>query len=210
MIVRIRGELCEVTDDAAIVDRDGIAYEVMVPGYAVAELSAARGREVMLHTLQHLEGNAAGGNMTPRIIGFPHPEDRAFFKQFITVKGMGVRKGLRALASPVTRIASDIEAGDATALTRLPGVGRRMADQIVAQLRGKMGAYVFADNDVPAATKQDFSDDERDAIEILIAWGDVRCDAERWIARAGQLHETMKGPEEWVKAAYRIKGGSEA
>lgn len=210
MIVRLRGLLSEITDDSVVLDRDGIAYEVRVPTYAVHELSTIEGQTTTLHTLEYLEGSTAGANMTPRIIGFLHPADRSFFQRVLTVKGLGVRKALRALASPVARIAADIESGDAAALTRLPGIGRRMADQIVAELRGKVAAYAYAEDDVPAAAREELTTDQRDAIEILVAWGDSRPDAERWIARAVQLHDDLDTPEAWVRAAYRIKSGAEA
>ena len=210
MIVRVRGRLSEIGEASAVVERDGIAYEILVPSYAIHELSACRGQEVTLHTLQYLEGSSAGGNLTPRMVGFLHPEDRAFFQQFITVKGLGVRKGLRALAAPVAQVAAHIEAGDAAALTRLPGLGRRMTEQIVAQLRGKVTAHAYAVQDVPAASRGGLSDDQQAAVEILVAWGDSRPDAERWIARATQLHDDLTSPEDWVRAAYRIKAGAEA
>jgi len=209
MIVRINGRLGEIDEDRVVIEREGLAYEVLVPSCAVTELAAYRGEAVTLHTLEYLEGSAAGGNLVPRFIGFLHPEDRAFFQQFVTVKGIGVRKGLRALAEPIARIAAYIEAGDAAALARLPGIGRRMSAQIVAELKGKVTAYAYTATDVPAAAKGDLSDDQRDAIEILVAWGDARTDAERWIARAAQLHDDIKSPEDWVRAAYRIKGGAE-
>lgn len=210
MIVKVRGELSEVGETSAVIDRDGLAYEVLVPSYAVRELTASRGREITLHTLEHWESGAPGGNITPLMIGFLHPEDRAFFRQFITVKGLGIRKGLRALAAPVARIAADIEAGDVVALTRLPGIGRRMAQQIVAELHGKVARHAYVDEDVPSAAKGEFGGDQRDAIEILVAWGDSRQDAERWIARVAQLHADTATPEDWVRAAYRIKSGVEA
>jgi Holliday junction DNA helicase RuvA len=205
----MRGQLAAVSEDAVVLERDGLAYEVLIPTYALAELSATKGEQVTLHTLEYLEGNAAGGNMTPRLIGFLHDEDRAFFRQFLTVKGVGVRKALRALAAPVAKIASDIESGDSRALTELPGIGKRMAEQIVAELRGKVGAHAFTASDVPVATRGSFTREQRDAIEIIVAWGDGRTDAERWVARAGQLHSDVKTPEAWVKAAYRVKGGAE-
>lgn len=210
MIVRLQGTLSEIDEDCAVLDREGLAYEVLVPAYARTELSACRGASVTLHTLQYLEGNAAGANLTPRTVGFLHPEDRAFFKQFLTVKGIGVRKALRALAAPVARIAADIEAGDAVALARLPGIGRRMADQIVAELRGKVKEHAFAASAPPTAAQSGWTAEQRDAIEILVAWGDARTDAERWIARAAQLHDKIVAAENWVRAAYRIKSGAEA
>jgi Holliday junction DNA helicase RuvA len=210
MIVKVSGRLTAVDETAAVVERDGLAYEILVPSYAVRELSACRGQPVTLHTLEYLEGGTTGANLTPRMIGFLHPEDRAFFRCFITVKGVGVRKGLRALAAPVARIAEYIETGDTVQLTGLPGIGRRMAEQIVAELRGKVTAHAYAARDVPAASKGELSDEQRDAIEILVAWGDTRVEAERWIARVAQLHDELHSAEDWVRAAYRVKSGAEA
>lgn len=210
MIVKLKGQLSDISEGSVVLERDGIAYEILVPAYAVGELSACRTRTVTLHTFEYLEGNAAGGNLTPRMIGFLHAEDRTFFRWFTTVKGVGVRKGLRALAAPVARIAADIEAGDTVALSRLPGIGKRMSEQIVAELRGKVAAHAFAGPDVPAAVKGTLTDEQRDAVEIIVAWGDARADAERWIARAGQVHADISTAEDWVRAAYRIKSGPEA
>lgn len=210
MIVRIQGQLNEVGENSAIIDRDGLAYEVLIPSYAVQELQVCCGQEVTLHTLEFFEGGAAGGNLTPRMIGFLHPEDRSFFRQLITVKGLGVRKGLKALDAPVAQIAACIESGDATALSKLPGIGRRTAETIVVELRGKVTAHAYAAAGAPLATKTIWTNNQRDAIEILVAWGDSRGEAERWIARAGQLHADLTSPEDWVRAAYRIKNGAES
>ncbi len=209
MIVKMRGQLADISDDAITIERDGLAYEILVPSYALGELAASRGEPVTLHTLEYLEGNAAGGNLTPRLVGFLHVEDRAFFKQFLTVKGVGVRKALRALAEPVARVASEIESADASALSRLPGIGRRMAEQIIAELRGKVSTHAYAKSDVPPAARSALTNEQRDALEILVAWGDGRADAERWLARAAQLHNDIKSAEIWVKAAYRVKAGAE-
>ena len=88
MIVKMTGIVSEVRDQSVVIERDGLGYEVLVPGCAVGELSAHRGREVVLHTLEFLEGNAAGGNMVPRLVGFLHGEDRTFFYRFIEVVPM--------------------------------------------------------------------------------------------------------------------------
>jgi len=209
MIVRLQGTLLETDDSSIVIDRGGVGYEVLVPSYALQELAACRGREVTLHTMEYLEGAAAGGNLIPRMIGFLHPEDRSFFRVFVTVKGVGVRKGLKALAAPVAQIAADIERGDSAALARLPGIGRRTAETIVAELRGKVTAHAYQGTGVPPAAQPAFSEPQRLAIEILVQWGDTRSDAERWVARAAQLHAGIHSPEDWVRAAYRLKSGAE-
>lgn len=206
MIVRIQGKLVELGEEAAVIDRDGLAYEILVPSYARGELAADLGDVVSLHTLQYFEGSAAGANLTPRLIGFLHAEDRAFFRLFISAKNVGIRKALKALSSPIARIASAIEAGDVKFLATLPGIGKRMAEQIVAELRGKAAAHAASSFPAdPAIARPAFSGVQQDAIEILVAWGDSRNDAERWIARLAQSGQELAGPDEWVTAVYRLK-----
>jgi len=209
MIVRLTGTLIEVNEESIVLDRDGIAREVLVPHFAISELAAYRGQLVTLHTIQFYEGNHSSGHLVPRILGFLHPEDREFFTRFVSVKGIGPRKAMKALAEPVRRIASWIESGDAKALARLPGIGNRAAELIVATLKGKVADLALAgDSSVPSKTAQ-LTSPQRDALEVLVAWGDPRGDAERWLERAGQLHPDLHSPDEWVRMAYRIKTGME-
>ena len=207
MIVRLTGTLIEVNDESIVVDRDGVAREVLVPHFAISELAAHRGQLVTLHTIQFYEGNHASGHLTPRILGFLHPEDREFFTRFVSVKGIGPRKAMKALAEPVRRIASWIESGDAKALARLPGIGNRAAELIVATLKGKVADLALVGASSPPSKTAQLSSPQRDALEVLVAWGDPRGDAERWLERAGQLHPDLHSPDEWVRMAYRIKTG---
>ncbi len=209
MIVRLTGTLIEVTEESVVLEREGVAREVLVPQFAIGELAAYRGQVVTLHTMELLEGNQASGNLVPRVLGFLHPEDRSFFTRFVNVKGIGPRKALKALCEPVRRIATWIESGDAKALVRLPGIGSRAAELIVASLKGKMDDLALP----AAATKEgkpaELSRAQRDALEILVAWGDSRGECERWLERAAQLHPDTDSPDEWVRAAYRVKTGVE-
>src|SRR5205823_10811058 len=74
----------------------------------------------------------------PRLIGFQRVVERKFFEKLITVPNVGPTTATRALAFSVSAIARWIEAGDTAALGRLPGIGKRSAETIVAQLRGKV------------------------------------------------------------------------
>ena len=210
MIVRLKGTLVEVSKEAVVVEREGLAREVLVPAFAIAELAAHRGQVVTLHTIEFYEGNHASGQLTPRMLGFLHPEDRNFFKRFVNVKGIGARKALKALGEPVRRIAAWIDSGDAKALSRLPGIGQRAAEMIVASLKGKMDDLALASSEPGEASEAvQLSQAQRDAMEVLVAWGDGRGEAHRWLERAAQLHPDVKTPDEWVRAAYRVKTGAE-
>lgn len=207
MISHIAGHLSEVHEETVVVERSGIGYVVAVPRYAVGELAACRGREVTLHTLLFIEGNQAGGHMDPVLVGFPHAEDKVFFRRFISVKGIGWRKALKALSEPVGHVAAWIEQGDAAALKRLPGIGARAAELIVAELKGKMEDLAIATSGYRPVDATRFTDDQRDAIEIMVSLGDGRADAEQWLERARQLHREVDSADDWIRAAYRIKTG---
>lgn len=209
MISRLTGTLAEVFEEAVLVDRDGVGFEVLVPRYAIRELAAARGRRITLHTLTFVEGNATAGNLIPRLIGFPQPEDRLFFNRFITVKGMGIRKALKALAQPVATVAVAIEQADAKALSRLPGIGARAAEQIIAELRGKLEAFVVGAAIAETTPEPQWTPAQRDALEILATLGERAADARRWLERAAEHHPESAAADEWVKAAYRVKAGAE-
>lgn len=209
MIVRLTGTIADVHEDHVVIERDGIAREVLVPQYAVGELAACRGREITLHTLEYLEGNQASGNLVPRLLGFVYPDDKRFFTQFVSVKGIGLRKALKALAEPVATIATWIRDGDAKALTRLPGIGSRAAQLIVAELNGKINDFALGADVASADELAGLTQEQKDALDVLVAWGDSRSEAERWIQRAAQLHPDLDSPDEWVRVAYRIKTGAE-
>lgn len=207
MIVRLTGTLIEVFEDSVVIEREGVAREVLVPPFTIGELTAYRGQQVTLHTLELLEGNQASGNLVPRMLGFLRTEDRAFFQRFVQVKGIGPRKALKALSEPVRRIATWVESGDVKALARLSGIGSRAAEMIVATLRGKL-----EDLALPVTAEQEvarLSDAQRDALEVLVAWGDARPDAHGWLERAAQIRPDIDSADEWVRLAYRVKTGVE-
>lgn len=209
MIVRICGKLVEVDKESVMVEKNGFTYEILVPHYSISELASYRGQEVKLHTMEFYEGNQASGHLVPRMLGFLHPEDRIFFTRFINVKGIGPRKALKALAEPVRKIATWIESSDTKSLSSLPGIGPRAADLMVASLKGKMNDLALPDSATQNVAAELLSQAQRDALEILVAWGDPRSDARRWIERASQLRPDLQSPDEWVRTAYRVKAGME-
>ncbi len=209
MIVRLTGTLTEVDEESVVIDRDGVSREVLVPRFAIPELAAHRGKVVTLHTQEFLEGSMSSGPLVPRMVGFLHPEDRMFFARFTGVKGIGTRKALKALTEPVRRIASWIESADGKALSTLPGIGPRAAELVIASLKGKLKDLAMPGEATMPVDAVALSQPQRDALEVLVAWGDPRGDAERWLERAAQLQPDLASPDEWVRMAYRIKAGME-
>ena len=65
MIVRLTGTLIDVTKESAVIEREGVAREVLVPHYAIGELASCRGKVVTLHTMEFHEGNQTSGHLVP-------------------------------------------------------------------------------------------------------------------------------------------------
>jgi Holliday junction DNA helicase RuvA len=207
MIARIEGKLLKVDAETALVQVGPIAYEVMLPGYCIGILSEQVGADVALCTMEYYEGTLGGGNLIPRMIGFLSSADRDFFTKFTSVKGMGIKKGLRALNMPIANIADAIENGDEKMLLTLPAVGKRMAQQIVAELRGKL--LIFAAGAEPTKAQPKFQSFQSEALEILVAWGEKRNEAMELIELACQRHPDVTTAEALVPLVYRLKQGIE-
>lgn len=209
MIAQIEGKLVSLDQDKCLVQVDRVCYEVMLPGYAVSQLSGKIGSDIVLCTLEYYEGTPGGGNLIPRMVGFLTQDEKAFFAHYTSVKGMGIKKGLKSLTIPIARIADAIEAGDEKMLTSLPAVGKRFAQLIVAELQGKLGEFAFTatPSGRPAAA---FTNFQTEALEILIAWGEKRNEAMELIELTCQKHPDIKTAEALVPLAYRVKQGIEA
>jgi Holliday junction DNA helicase RuvA len=207
MICRISGRLAGVNEQAAVVDIGNVAHEVFVPRSALPYLQRLVGGDVVLFTIEYLDGNPAVGHLVPRLVGFLSEVEREFFNEMLKVKGLGIRKVLRAMSVAADQIALAIENGDERFLASLPEIGRRTATQIIAQLRGKVQRFV-----APAAAPTpmaEMTSAQRIALEILVSWGDRRADAQRWVAVAVEAQPELCEPDEIVRAAYRVKHGAQ-
>lgn len=206
MIARIEGQLVKLDSDSALVQVGSVGYEVMLPSYCVNELSGRVGTDITLCTMEYYEGTPGGGNLIPRMVGFLNAAERDFFTKFISVKGIGIKKGLRSLSIPIATIAAAIENGDDKTLISLPAVGKRMAQQIIAELKGKLQTFAIGAEPArpPEPRLQPF---QAEALEILIAWGEKRTDAVELIELASQKHPDIESAEELVPLVYRLKQG---
>ena len=207
MIARIEGKLVKLDTDSALVQVGAVGYEVMLPGYCVSALSDKIGSDIALCTMEYYEGTPGGGNLIPRMVGFLNTGERDFFTKIISVKGIGIKKGLRSLSIPIATIAAAIESGDDKMLMMLPGVGKRMSQQIIAELRGKLQAFAAAESAGAAEAK--FKPFQAETLEILIAWGEKRNEAMELIDLACKKHPDIKSAEALVPLVYRLKQGIE-
>lgn len=208
MIARIEGKLIKLDSDSALVQVGAVGYEVMLPGYCVDALSDKIGSEIKLCTMEYYEGTRGGGNLIPRMVGFLSAGEKDFFSKYISVKGIGIKKGLRSLSIPIATIAGAIEDGDEKTLMSLPAVGRRMAGQIIAELKGKLAGFAIG-AEAGGRAEVKFKPFQAEALEILIAWGEKRNEAMELIELACERHPDVKKAEELVPLVYRLRQGIE-
>jgi len=208
MIAQIEGKLVQLDSDKALVQVGQICYEVLVPGYLASLLAGKIGQNIVLSTMEYYEGTPGGGNLVPQMVGFVSKDEKEFFKRYTSVKGIGIKKGLKSLALPISTVAAAVENDDEKTLTALPGIGNRLAQHIIAELKGKLVSFA-AGAEPMSKEESTLAGFQIEALEILIAWGEKRNEAAELINMACKKHPNIKSAEELVPLVYRIKQGIE-
>ena len=133
MIAALRGEVLDVALDHAVIEAAGVGYKVMAAPSTLATLR--RGTEAKLITAMIVREDS----MT--LYGFADADARDLFLMLLGVSGVGPKIALATLAvydgGALRQVLAD---GDVTALTRVPGIGKRGAERMVLELRDKVGA----------------------------------------------------------------------
>lgn len=222
MIASITGKLILTTSESVHIDTDnGLTYEVHVPAFVITRLAQRLGEVVSLKTLHYLESHNQGSSFLPRLAGFLSDEDRDFFELFTTVKGIGNRKALRALAIDSGQIAMAIADRDSAFLQSLPEIGKRTAETIIASLNGKVDHFAtsgaFAQSTAKDTAAVDANDAggamnnsmAREALEVLMQLGENRAQTVNWINMA--LSDPDDRPTDvtaLIERCFRIKAGA--
>lgn len=205
MIWRLTGVLEDVGDGFAVVRSNDVSYQVQVPSGILdklrVQLDQGPEQSVTFHTLHYLEGGSGPGPLLPRLIGFLNPVARDFFQLFITVQGIGPKRALRALTLPISEIAAAIEAKDKATLTRLPGIGNRAAEKVIAELNGKMARFALLRE--PGAPVHRETDIGEDAQAVLRQLGYSRAEAQRMVSEAIARLPGAAGTDELIAEVFR-------
>jgi len=150
MIGRLTGTLVEKSPPTLCIDVQGVGYEVDVPMntlYALPEV----GQQVSLFTHLSVREDAH------ILYGFATREERGAFRTLIKVSGIGARMALAILSGlSVAELAQAITQQESARLTRVPGIGKKTAERLLLELRGKLGADLGnTPQTVPAGSQSD-------------------------------------------------------
>jgi Holliday junction DNA helicase RuvA len=132
VIASVRGEVIDIALDHAVIECAGVGYKVMATPSMLAGLR--RGAETRLIVAMIVREDS----MT--LFGFADTDARDLFSTLLGVSGVGPKIALATLAVyDATALRQALADGDVTALTRVPGIGKRSAERLVLELRDKIG-----------------------------------------------------------------------
>jgi len=212
VITQIRGILRRVGEETLTLAVDPFELEILIPDHTRRQIQGKVGETITLHTTFYIEGQAMGGRMTPRLIGFLSTIDREFFDTFCSVDGVGVRKALRAMVRPVRELARMIQERDARTLATFPGIGEATAERIIAKLRRKVGKFALIIQldgaaESPASSNGELENAEpdvvRDVYEALLSFGHTEMQARALIDRALSTKKKFKSQADMFEAIYQ-------
>lgn len=158
MIGRLQGLLADKNPPQVLLDCHGVGYEVDVPMSTFYHLPAT-GEPVTLLTHFVVREDAQV------LYGFGTAEEREAFRQLIKISGVGPRTALSILSGlSVAELAQAVTAQDAARLTRIPGIGKKTAERLLLELKGKFGADLGRSGHAS-------SDAQADILQALLALG---------------------------------------
>ncbi len=151
MIGLLRGKLVEVMPPIVVIDVGGVGYEVSLPLSHIARLGSLNESLTFYTHLAIREDSHA-------LYGFLDKSERDCFRQLIKVSGVGVKIGLALLSTmDSSQIQLAIDTADIVCLSQTPGVGKKMAERMVLELKGKLSVTntavvdgIFAPNPISA------------------------------------------------------------
>jgi Holliday junction DNA helicase RuvA len=196
MIGRLKGTLAEVEGLIATLDVGGVGYEILVPESVLVGLPEV-GETVELRIRQVFREDGVS------LYGFSEAFQRRLFDLLMQVKGCGPKIGLALIGQLGEEpVAAAILAGDARALARANGVGPRLADRIILELKDKIAEESFNRRVAAAgrATVHLAHTPSDELVEALVALGYRRAEAEPAAAQARDEAELV---EDQLKAALR-------
>ena len=157
MIGRITGQLAEKIPPQVLVDCQGVGYEVLVPMSTFYNLPAL-GERISLLTHFVVREDAQ------ILFGFASETERSAFRQLIKISGVGPRTALGVLSGmSVQDLAQAVSAQDSGRLIKVPGIGKKTAERLLLELKGKLGADLGA----AAAAPTDAHADIAQALQAL-------------------------------------------
>jgi len=194
--------------ETVVINAGGVGYQIVVPQFVMSALSARPvmvGDELALEVYYHVTDRQP----KPVLVGFQRGHERAFFEQLIQVEGLGPVRAAKAMIFSVSTIAQAIEAEDVRVLQRMPGIGARAAQKMIATLKGKVVETAMLRDegyDAPVQPVVGSGTGRDEAVEVLVNLGYRQPEAERDVDEALSANPELAGaPEELIREIFKLQ-----
>ncbi|MBU1992132.1 MAG: Holliday junction branch migration protein RuvA [Patescibacteria group bacterium] len=181
MIAYLQGQVLRKLNRQIILDTGKIGYLVNVPTPLLEEIEENDNLELFIHT------NVREDDLS--LYGVKTVEEYYFLKDLISISGIGPRLAMDILAVPIESMKGAILNEDTNAISKIPGIGKKTAERIVLELKGKVGT---GEREYKGLGK----DVDEDAVEALVSLGYQKGHIQKVISK---MPEDIKGTEEIIK-----------
>lgn len=196
MIAHLRGKLIEKEPGRAIVEAGGVGYDVAITVPTFTALPSV-GAEASLHIHTQVSEDQIA------LFGFMDREEKRLFERLITVSGVGPKLAIKMLSgiSP-ERTVQAIRGQDHAQLTKIPGVGKKLAERLVVELKDKLDDFAVAPIQAGSVVAGAAVDD---VLSALVNLGYQRPSAEKAIEQAVAKDERLKDSfDELFRGALKV------
>lgn len=184
MIGRLHGKILEKSPPEMVLDVQGVGYELLLPMTSFYNLPAIN-EEVTIFTHLVVREDAH------LLFGFAQKQDRTLFRELIKTNGVGPKLALAILsAMSVSQFATAVEQEELAKLTKIPGIGRKTAERLLVELKGKFKGMAQSDFFVEPSSEQIIASESvepaEEAVEALVALGYKPTDAEKMVKKVNK------------------------
>ena len=180
MIGYLKGKVKDLTPEYALLEVNGVGYEVVCSGAAFSRLSGVRaGEDGEVYTYLRVKEDGVA------LFGFVDLREKELFLKLTSVQGVGAKLAIAVLSSMRPEEVSEaIAAADAKRLSAVKGLGKKTADRIILELHGKISADELLGESKGAIPVKAVSGEDDDAVAALMGLGFTRQESARAVERA--------------------------
>lgn len=194
MISFLKGIIAAKTENGVVIDVGGIGFSVSMPVSDIARVGAV-GENITVNTYFQIRDEQ------PEMYGFLTSEQMTYFNRLISISGIGPKAALAILGTlSVQDLAFAIISDDVKAITRAPGVGTKMAQRVILELKGKIDTQEAVGSSIAARPVQSGVRSDTGAVNALIALGASPSEAQKTVM---QINAEGMSTEDIIKEALR-------
>lgn len=198
MYAHIEGIVAEKDQDSIVLDAGGVGYLLNVSG-ATLSMAPAVGERMKLYCVLNVREDAM------ELCGFYSREEKRMYERLRSVSGVGSRTALQILSALSVRdLSIALVSGDAAALTRVPGIGKKTAQRLVLELKDKVDDAQLTAQAASISPKVNAKGPEAEAIAALVSLGYSSAEAAKAVS---QVADQTQEADKLIFLALRGLGG---